>query len=142
MRIILYLLPLILGGCGDSTTESHNGLSTEWLENDSGSRSALLIRRDGVVIVEIGAVSNAFFVETKGSDGITDLNVSYYGEPGADAPTPEVVERIVREADGEIAKIVFYGPDGMIEKISTGETDVIGAQQNAAGQPATRSPSK
>jgi hypothetical protein len=135
MRIAALLFPLFLFGCGWKEEDDRNGLSTEWTETRGGSRTALLVKRNGVVIAEIGAVSNAFFVTTNGSDGRVDLEVGYYGDVGSDAQTPDQVIRVIYDGMGSFPKTVAYDSAGKIEAENDGQTLKPGAQQDEAHKP-------
>lgn len=97
--------------------ELRNGLSAEWAEKEDGTRTALVVKRNGVVIVEVAAVSDAFFVKTKGSDEKMDLMIGYYGDAGSDAPVPEMVTRVIYDDSGNPSKVVGFDAEGKIEAV-------------------------
>ncbi|MEO0413470.1 MAG: hypothetical protein AAF226_00800 [Verrucomicrobiota bacterium] len=117
MRIFALLLTLLMIGCEKPQNNEKNGLRTEWDENADGTRSALLVKRNGMVIAEIAAVSNAFFIDTKGADEFTDIHISYYEMPNADTNIPEGAVRVLYDSHFNPTKIIDYDLDGSIQEI-------------------------
>jgi hypothetical protein len=75
----------------------------------------LLVKRKGVVVASISAVSNAYSVAATGTDGVEDVSVTYYDPPDGSATAPDTVTRTIKRPDGLI-DFIRYDSKGEIEK--------------------------
>ncbi len=135
MRVIPILFSLLLSGCSNEKPSNRNGLSVEWIGDKASDTTILLVKRNGVVISEVGAFDNTFSVTTRGSDEISDLYISYHGEPEANAERPTSFALKLQEEGSDSIKMISFNPDGEIVKTEVISQETQRAQQGEAPNP-------
>ncbi|MGH8048719.1 MAG: hypothetical protein ACREKL_15875 [Chthoniobacterales bacterium] len=135
----IVLLSLVLAGCIGCSKKTPTGLSTDWAQNKTGTVDTLLVKRNGVVVARVDAVSNAYTVTAIGTDGLDDVSSTYYDPPNGSATAPDTVIRMIKGTDGVIGYTRFNST-GEVEKKATLDPNapVTGAQGQPAATPSVR----